>query len=393
MPTTFRLGHRPALDGLRGLFVLIVVAYHIGLPYSEGGYLGVDGFFVLSGFLITSLLLQERQTHGKIDLTGFYKRRALRLLPGLALFLTTMAVATILFGPPGKVLPNLRGVVAAALYISNWAMIYLPRFGIADTLGMLGHMWSLAIEEQFYLVWPVALILVLRYLTKRSILIILTTLIVCLVAWRAHLYLEFDPVAHRWESYESMRLYIGTDSRSDGLVIGALLSCFLSFGVIRPTPRLRSFTRLSLALLLPVLVFSIGYPIPRPLGYFYGGYTLLSITFALCILHIIASPSGVAARLLSLRPLVGTGKVSYGLYLWHPPIFLVFGLFLTGWANPPLQVAGLLVTVVVVLFSYYFVEMPAVRLKSRLVRAGSATNDPQDRQTQSAQRNPVPESA
>ncbi len=206
----FRLGHRPALDGLRGIFVLTVVALHAGIPFMQGGGLGVDGFFVLSGFLITCLLLQEWQRHGVISLNGFYVRRALRLLPAFYSVLAVIGIITMVCLTGDLAVDTQRGLLLSFLYCSNWFTVFFGENHVG--LGLLLHTWSLGIEEQFYLVWPVLLIGLLRLrLREMRLVAVIGTLAVVASLRRVWLVMIGTSFA---------RMSFGTDTRVDALLIG-----------------------------------------------------------------------------------------------------------------------------------------------------------------------------
>ena len=233
--------HLPALNGLRGVAVLGVVAYHLQLGWASGGYLGVDLFFVLSGFLISTLLLEEWNRSGRIDLGAFWARRAKRLLPALFLVVAALALYLIfngIFGGPGANglvdLSGLRGdAIWTLLYANNWHLIYAHQsyFAQFSTPSPLQHTWSLAIEEQFYLVWPLVLVLLLRLARgawRRTGMIITVTLGVLSAALMAAL---FNP------GVDPSRIYYGTDTRLFDLMAGATLA-FVAAS--RPQPSRRS---------------------------------------------------------------------------------------------------------------------------------------------------------
>jgi len=154
----FRLGYRPALDGIRGAAVLAVMLFHFGAPFDQGGFLGVDAFFVLSGFLITALLIEEWSRTGGIAFRRFYTRRALRLLPALFAMLLLVTVVVALIAPRDVQEATWRGTVVTLLYAANWQKVFS-----SQSVGLLGHTWSLSIEEQFYVLWPPLLLLLLRH--------------------------------------------------------------------------------------------------------------------------------------------------------------------------------------------------------------------------------------
>jgi peptidoglycan/LPS O-acetylase OafA/YrhL len=217
IPSHHTMRYMPGLDGMRALAVFAVVTYHLDLKWAQGGLLGVNLFFVLSGFLITNILLYQWEEKGRIDLKDFWIRRARRLLPALFLMLSSVFSWVIIFD--SSRLAALKGeVLAAIFYVSNWHLIlkevsYFESFGPPSPLG---HLWSLAIEEQFYILWPVLLGLTLRYLIKRKR-VIGGTIIVILVSVAA-MALIYVP------GMDPSRVYYGTDTRAFALLIGALLA-------------------------------------------------------------------------------------------------------------------------------------------------------------------------
>jgi peptidoglycan/LPS O-acetylase OafA/YrhL len=290
---TVKLGYVPALDGLRGLAIALVVAGHYTGKPGGGGGAGVGLFFVLSGFLITTLLLEELSARGRIDFKGFYVRRARRLFPALAVLLGVYLLVLAFEGRDG-----IRTVVLGGLYIGNVVQAFVPTDPI--TRSSLGHLWSLAQEEQFYLVWPALLIL-----WRKRLVLWVSVLFVVLVAHRMFL-------IHQGASV--IRLYFGPDTHSDWLVIGALLA------VVRMRGWLKVFEP------LPILGFALLNWCALT-SYAEIQWQLLSPVFEVgCALLVASAVSDThMAQLLSIRPLVGLGRVSYSLYLWHIPVFAAFG--------------------------------------------------------------------
>ena len=215
----FKLGRRPALDGLRGICVLLVIALHADLPFSKGGFLGVDGFFVLSGFLITTLLVEEWHRAGKISLRAFYIRRALRLFPALLVLLVFSVLITLLLLRGDAAASSWRGIFLASFYASDWATVI---FGNNSSgLGIVQHTWSLGVEEQFYLLWPLLLVFMftLRMRTK-WILAVVSLLIVASALWRALLLEQGEWIE---------RVYKEFDTRADALLIGCSWRLYCRF--------------------------------------------------------------------------------------------------------------------------------------------------------------------
>jgi peptidoglycan/LPS O-acetylase OafA/YrhL len=332
-----RLGYVPALDGIRGIAIAAVTGLHFfGL---SGGSFGVDLFFVLSGFLITTLLLEERERWGRISLRGFYERRARRLLPAVGvvvmMYLVFAAVSPARFGHAAAI------AAAGGLYASN----FVRGFAHPDPLNgqPFDHLWSLAEEEQFYLAWPLMLIWLLHRRAQR-IALGLGILFIALVGYRAGL----GFAGAGWP-----RLKYAPDTHADGLVLGCLLA-FLP----RRIPAWAGW--LALAIFAACCVVggqSVAWLV----------YGLPVVELASAALIIAALQPGRLAQLLSLRPLVWLGVISYSLYLWQQP-----ARWLIGWNNPW---PALALTVVFTLFSYYRIEKPFRQRRVRSVRGREAPQD------------------
>jgi peptidoglycan/LPS O-acetylase OafA/YrhL len=354
--TGFRLGHRPALDGLRAIFILLVLTGHAGVPFMQGAALGVDGFFVLSGFLITCLLLQEWQQHGSISLKRFYTRRALRLLPALYVVLAVVSLITIFSLKGEGAVATGRGVLLSFFYSTNFVTAIYPDYDIG--LGLMSHSWSLAVEEQFYLVWPILLIGLLSLrITGKKLAICTGLLILASPLWRFLLLSG---------GYSLANFYVGMNTRADALLTGCTLGVLASMGLVLPSERAARVTRWLLPLASIILAYLIVDPgWLRSLSGYYAVFPLVGLCAAVPILHLVVSPSGRLAQLLSWKPLVTLGVVSYGVYLWHNPVFLLFSTGSAGWLNIPMQLVRLVITAVVVFLSYRYIEKPMLRLKER----------------------------
>jgi peptidoglycan/LPS O-acetylase OafA/YrhL len=324
-----KLGHVRALDGLRGLAILLVVAGHYtGKPAGAGGA-GVGLFFVLSGFLITTLLLEELAETDRLDLSRFYVRRARRLFPALFVLLSVYLIVLGLQGRDG-----LRVAILGGLYIGNIIQAFVPHNPVL--LSPLGHLWSLAQEEQFYLVWPFALLLMRKRLAGS-----VTVLFLGLVAYRMFLVKDGASV---------IRLYFGPDTHSDWLVAGALLAVV----------RIRGW--LWIREPLPIIGFAL-FNWCALTSYADIRWQVLSPVFELgCVLMIAAAVTNTQlAELLSIGPLVWLGKISYSLYLWHIPVFAALGH-----RNP---VLGLALSLAAAALSYRYVEQPFRRRRAQLAPA------------------------
>lgn len=315
-----RLGRQPALDGLRGLAVLLVVVYHVGLPLHGGG-VGVDVFFVLSGFLITMLLLTERDRTGTIAFGAFYARRARRLLPALLLMLALFMVIRGALGPwlgvrlLNSELPWWQTLAAPLLFASNWVAMR----GNNEALGALTPTWSLAAEEQFYLLWPAALWLLTRRRVRPVALVATLAVVGVALVWYAHKI----PVTHPgWDPYFS------PFDRGAELLAGCGAALLWRYRRVPALLRGRTIGWGALALLLLIAVRNAVPPLAR------GGpntswldiqLTYLSAAAAACVLllGVVHHPHGDLAVLLSARPLRYLGRISYGLYLFNLPTIAV----------------------------------------------------------------------
>ena len=340
----------PALDGFRGIAVLIVVAFHSSLlltwwhhRFIEAGGLGVDAFFVLSGFLITALLLREQANGGGVRVGAFYRRRALRLLPALIVFLSAHAIyATIAHLPAA---PERSSLGSALFYYLNTG---LRRGALSEGIG---HLWSLSVEEQFYLVWPLLVLLVVG-LSRRTTTVVFV-MIGAIIAVDVHRAVRYQQGA------AVLPLHIGAITRADSLLVGALLA---QLWVRGKTPAK------GLALAAWAALGFYAYLVMESASerFFYlGGYTAVAIAVAVMILALLESDWS-AARFLRLRPLRMVGRVSYGLYIWHLAVFAAVVRYGAGWAPVTRLVVGLGLSAIACWASWTFVEQPFLRWKSRL---------------------------
>ena len=347
--------YMPGLDGLRALAVLAVLAYHLQLGWAPGGLLGVGVFFTLSGYLITDLLLGQRDAFGHLRLGNFWLRRARRLLPALFLMLAVVVAWVTLFDR--SQLPTLRGyVAAAALYVSNWWNIirhasYFSRFGPPPPLD---HLWSLAVEEQFYLIWPWLLWLGVSYARGRYRLAGLTLAGAALSA--IVMALLYQP------GVDPTRVYEGTDTRAAGLLVGAALA------MVWPSRYLRADLALRRRLLLDAVgvagLVVIALLIWRTSQYspflYRGGIVLLSVG-TVGVVAALAHPASWLGPALGWAPLRWLGVRSYGIYLWHFPIIVLTTPTVQKGVNLTLQILQVVATIAVAALSWRFVEEPIRR--------------------------------
>ena len=377
-----RLPYLPGLDGLRALAVIAVLLYHAELPWIPGGFLGVEIFFVISGYLITTLLLAEWRQRGRIDLKTFWLRRARRLLPALYLLLVvTLAYAVVFL--PGEV-AGLRGDAIAALgYVTNWYLV-LGHESYFEAIGrpsLLKHLWSLAVEEQFYLLWPPVLALGLgvgaRRWRERRVLLVALAVAAASALLMALLYRpEVDP----------SRVYFGTDTRATGLLIGAALAFAWTPWRARK-PRGESYSAAGRRLrhvlrrgwrrwgwITPRLLDVAGFVALGGLAVaclrlgefqpflYRGGLSSVALATAVVIMACAHPHARLGRGLLGRAPLRWIGVRSYGIYLWHWPVFMITRPQLdVSMEGLPLLALRLAVTLVLADLSYRYVETPIRR--------------------------------
>jgi len=381
------LRYRAPLDGLRALAVTAVLAYHGGLTWARGGFIGVDVFFVLSGFLITGLILVDHETTGRVRLRRFWRRRALRLLPALVLVLVAISVAVPLLAPD----QNWRlgdDLLAALAYVSNWRLIYQHQsyFQAIGRPPVLQHLWSLAVEEQFYLVWPLVLAVALRAGVTRTRMV--RVILVAAVGSAALMALLYRPAD------DPSRVYYGTDTRAAALLVGAALAFVWPWGRSRPglrgpnavaglrgpnavaglrgpnavagRPRLQfrvialrvGVEAVGVAALLGLGLCVEGIDQLRP-GLYRGGFLGVAVLAAAVVAVAAADRRTLVGAVLGCLPLVWLGRRSYGVYLWFWPVFMLTrphsDIDLTGY---PLFALRAAITVALAAASYRYVEMP-----------------------------------
>jgi peptidoglycan/LPS O-acetylase OafA/YrhL/lysophospholipase L1-like esterase len=351
------------LDGLRAVAVLAVVLFHLNVGWASGGLLGVGVFFVLSGYLITDLLLAEHDREGRIALGRFWLRRARRLLPALWVMLVLVAI-WIAFLDPAQLASARGALLAALLYVSNWwyAFQHVSYFASFGRPSPLGHLWSLAVEEQFYLAWPLLLLLAVRFVHRRWLLVGLAVLGAIASAWA--MAAIFQP------GNDPTRVYEGTDTRAFQLLIGASLA--LVWPSRRLTASISALRRRGLDALgavgIAVIVVMLIDTNEYETFLYRGGMVILSLATA-AVVAVLAHPSTLLGRILGAPPLRWIGVRSYGIYLWHYPI-IVLTSPVDGVASPLLTLAQVGATVVVAALSWRFVEEPIRRHGFRAILIG-----------------------
>jgi peptidoglycan/LPS O-acetylase OafA/YrhL len=376
--TTLR--YRPGLDGVRGLAVLGVLLYHGQVSWARGGFLGVDVFFVLSGYLITSLLLAEWRRWGSIDLRGFWLRRARRLLPALFLVLIGVSLYAALLASPAELDSIRKDSLATIAYVANWRFVLANQsyFDQYAEPSPLRHMWSLGIEEQFYLIFPLLLIGLLTIGARRRGLAAVFTLGAAGSALLA--------AALYAPGQDPSRVYYGTDTRLQALLVGAVAAVALWRDRPARPPEQAYLSVFGTELRMPGAAGVLGglglvgvlvlFGVARDSdGWLYQGGFLLVAVLAVALVVGAAGDTAVA-RLLGLTPLRQVGLISYGLYLWHWPVYVALTPARLGYAGGRLLAVRIAATLVLALASYVLVERP--------IRAGAL-----GRRWSAAQRRPA----
>ncbi|MEN5178491.1 acyltransferase [Comamonas testosteroni] len=355
--SVLRLKYNPALDGLRAVAIVLVFLSHAHVPMFDGAFFGVDLFFVLSGFLITSLLLKEFQQDGRLDYWRFYKRRFLRLAPALLLFLGAYWVFAPLIWPDLEDIN--QDVVVSALYLADYGIAFF------DSPNTLLHMWSLSVEEHFYLVWPPLLALLLTHTARKQLWRPVFLLVVLMFVWRAYW------VARGQQFYE---IFFRFDTRATGMLLGSLLAVV---SVHRPEWMDALHARQKYLLwLLPVFPFiTIGYAWDDA-GALLWGFALAELT-AVAIVIAVSKHKGALYDMLSLPLLVWLGKMSYGIYLWHYPVVRLLRAHMD-WAW--VVALGLPLSAAFAALSFYTVERWALHLRDRVGRGAPSAHPVATRQ-------------
>lgn len=344
--------YMPGLDGVRAVAVIAIIIYHLNPQWLSGGFLGVDTFFVISGYLITSLLLTEYHNTGKIELMSFWLRRVKRLIPAVLFLVMGVIVLSLIFMPT-EIQKVRADSIAAIFYVSNWWYImqnvdYFEQFAVQA----LKHLWSLAIEEQFYLVFPIVLLSLLSFIRRlKSIRIIFLILLVISIIAMMVLYVPNENVA---------RVYFGTDTRIQTLLMGVLLALVWPPFQLKAKVNRQMRTMIDTAGVVGLAILFICFKFVSETNsiLYYGGFFLIS-TVTLLVIASSVHPSGYFAKFLGNKVFTFIGSRSYSLYLWHYPIIvLIHHQFVQGQIPPLVYVVEILLMVLMAEFSYKFIEQP-----------------------------------
>ena len=354
---TPRAGRFGGLDGLRAIAVGMVLVYHLFPKALPGGFLGVDVFFVISGFLITSLLLRERTKTGRIDLLAFWRRRARRLLPAVAL-VVIVSSALALAASRDLLVGIAKQIAGAVFFVSNWVFIadgsdYFAR----DAPELFRNFWSLALEEQFYVVLPLLGVLIFRLRSRATRVVPLAALglgSALLMAWLAE------------TGTEPTRIYFGSDSHSFGLLLGAAMAVLLERGAVAAIGRRGQIASISVAVLSLGVLGVLAMVLPEASqASFQGGFQLATIA-ALALVWAVTREGAWAGRVLDVAPLRWIGERSYGIYLWHWPLLLIATNIAGRFGPGPAVTVGapliaLALTLALAALSYTYIEQPVRR--------------------------------
>jgi len=339
--------YNPALDGIRAFAVIMVMCFHAGVPRIHGGFLGVDVFFVLSGYLITTLLLSEYERTGTIRLGTFYRRRFARLTPPLVVMLFVYLLVSRYLWPETTLGDSVRDVLAALFYLSDYSLTFW------NVPSHLAHTWSLSVEEQFYVIWPLALLFLFNPDRNRYAVKLLIATYVSVTLWRIGWVILS---AHPYEY-----AYYRFDTRVTGLILGALFAVFAKRKknislLIHP-----NLLAIAAAFLFAIYSWKIG-NVPE-IGMTFGTVLAEWASILLIAVSIWSDKQAIAYQFLANPLAVFLGKMSYGLYLWHFPIFLYLGELYPWYVTLPL---GGAIALAFSMISYHTVEKVA-RTKIRAI--------------------------
>jgi peptidoglycan/LPS O-acetylase OafA/YrhL len=357
LPPSRSLGNVRGFNGVRGVGVLIVFVAHMNviLPIPHllvipGGTVSLDTFFVLSGFLITTLLLTEQARRGQVKVSNFYARRVLRLLP--ALYVVVLALVIFVWATRTWMHTETASIFSVLFYYANYYSatatgVFSPRLASG-----FQHMWSLSFEEQFYLIWPwVTIALLTIRMRLRTVVIVLLSLIVLVGVHRA---ISFESGVHWWALFQR------TDTRADSILWGTLLA-HLWVRRREPTRGLRIAAWIAVAFLLGCMVLTT----QNGAFLYLGGFDAIDIAVAVMLLAILDGRWG-GKWLFNLKPFIALGIVSYGFYLWHLPVFFAIRFFDPHWNYAVRVVVAVTVTLSLTLLSWFLLERPLMRWRKRL---------------------------
>jgi len=335
------MGYQPSLDGVRAMSVIAVILYHAGFHWMSGGFFGVEVFFVVSGFLITSLLIEERDRVHRVDLGQFWLRRWRRLLPALFMMLAVIGVWAVFWGGAEQHTQMRRDYPWGILYLANWGQIFSQVAYFSGTPTLFRHLWSLAVEEQWYLIWPVVFMLIARRagadrargrtLVGVSLMVMIGTAVAHLAGWPTRF---FNPFRWQMQPVDTTNfLYLSTFTRCSGLLLGAALAFLWRPWKVSPTPRGDAPAMLDRVAIGSVLVLLLAFLT----GHVANGATyvfmlpMVTLASAALVAVVVHPWANLARTVFGAQPMVEIGKRSYGLYLWTWPISRICNAYAGSW--------------------------------------------------------------
>lgn len=351
MKNNQHLKYMPGLDGLRAFAVIAIIIFHLNPNWLPGGFLGVDTFFIISGFLITTILLREYKKNGRINLKSFWLKRFKRLFPAVFFMILVVFNFVLIFIP--ELLEQLKSdIIAALFYVSNWWYIfdevdYFASFNPRP----LEHLWSLAIEEQFYIFFPLVMMVMLSLKSKKVPFIYFSVLALCSGLWMVLLY---------HPSVQISRLYFGTDTRLQTIILGVLLAFIWPVDRLKVNPgRLIVFLISLFGICGLVTLFYLFFKVSETSSFLYqGGFFIIGL-ITLVIIASSVHPNSLLMRFLSLNILTTIGRYSYSLYLWHYPVIVLTNhFFVKGQIPLHAYIIEVILTIVFAIFSFKYVETP-----------------------------------
>jgi peptidoglycan/LPS O-acetylase OafA/YrhL len=367
--TRFRLGNRPPLTGIRAFVIISILIYHSNFETLPGAWASITVFFVLSGFLITSMLVGEHDRTGRISLRTFYARRAVRLLPPLGITVVLLAIYAALVAVPDAPQRIWGDVSAAVFYYAD----FRSASGREPFFGYLGQAWSLSIEEQFYVVWSLLVVAALVLGRRWAAYLVATVGAALSAAFGFWLLLRHPTASHA----TVLRVYYGFGSRADALFVGCLLGLLASSGHLDRLPaslrRLSPVTALASAALLGWIAATVTFGTRQSLLVW---LPLTIVASVFLITYFVACPQGLGSRFVGLAPFVLIGNLAYTVYLVHWPVYVALSVDTVHWGFWPVELLRLAITFGVALTSWYLVERPLMRWRRRALAEKSRSRVP-----------------
>jgi peptidoglycan/LPS O-acetylase OafA/YrhL len=356
----FSLGNRPPLTGIRAVGIAIVLVFHSNFKTLPGAWVALGVFFVLSGFLITAMLAGEQQRTGRISLSKFYSRRGVRLLPPLFMAVALLGLYALIV-PVGNAANRLWGDAGSAIfYVSD----YRSAFGHEPFLGFMAHCWSLAVEEQFYLIWAALFLVAVRYGNRRVAYALACLGIVICAVNRIRIVLE----AAHWNSYVAGRVYYAFDTRADALFLGCLLGLIATGGHLdnwRPlAKRVLTVSAVAATAAMIWIILTVGLA-ARSLPLWW--LPISEVACGVVIVYFVVKPEGLGSRMMGASLLVSIGNMSYTIYIIHWPIYVAISPYTVRWSYWTTELVRLAIIFPLAAVSWYVMERPLMRWRRKVM--------------------------